>query len=111
LTCPSCGSKDALIAAQDRQIDRLTRARDTFALAAAKARVRELEEALQRVNTSVPSRAAVELARNLAQIDPRTNDDRMECFLCCSRDGDHRRDCMWVSAAAITKASDKRRTA
>ena len=64
-------SECALCQAKDAQIHRLLSRQDTIEHARAKARAVELEETLRRVNHSQPSRAAVEVARQLAGMDPR----------------------------------------
>lgn len=104
-------TKDALIRRQAVTIDRLRGSVDTFKLAAANARIRELEETLSRVNRSNPRGMATEVVRDLAQMDPRCNDDTMACFFCCQK-GSHRRDCMWHQAsiaAQVLERDDKRR--
>lgn len=112
--CPVClaaehGSDDSLGSLVRRQavtIDRLRSNLDTFALVAAKGRIRELEELLERVNRSQPQRVAVQIAADLAQIDPRLNDGTLECFFCCQK-GTHRKDCMWRRACVVAEIHER----
>ena len=108
--CPRCAP---LIAAQDRQIDRLTQARDTFALASAKGRIRELEDIVERLNTTRPRQMAAEVAVDLAQMDPR--DPELTCLFCFADIGPdepergHRKDCMWKRAVVVAEVLERDR--
>lgn len=104
----------ALCQAKDAQIVRLLSRRDTIDHARAKARVVELEETIARTNRSQPLRAAVEVCRQLAGMDPR-DQTSMACLFCCSDLGDriepkskHRPECFWVAAVELVKATDRR---
>lgn len=114
-------TKDELIRRQAVTIDRLRSNLDTFRLAAANGRIRELEEMLERVNRSNPRGMATEVVRELALMDPRSNDGDQSCFFCCvkgSRHTDHvphRKDCLFkravVAAEVLAKDERRRRTA
>jgi hypothetical protein len=104
----------SLVRRQAVTIDRLRSNLDTFALVAARGRIRELEETLERVNRTRPASMAVEVCRDLAEMDPRTNDGPQECFFCCQPAGQHRKDCSWRRATAAVdqvKRDEKRRRA
>lgn len=101
----------AMIRWQSGEIDRLRARLDTLGLARAEARVRELEEILQRVQASQPQRTAVEVCRELARTDPR-DQESLKCLWCAqptvSGDRvDHRKDCTWTQAVVVAKAAGK----
>lgn len=115
-TAAEFASDDTLAGLVRRQaltIDRLRSSVDTFATVAAKGRIRELEEALERVNRTRPEAMAVEVCRQLVDMDPRTNEGEQACFFCFQH-GTHRKDCAWqraVVAVDRVKANEKRRRA
>jgi hypothetical protein len=106
-------SKDALIAWQAATIDRLTASVDTFRLTGAQMRIRELEETVERLNTTRPKQMAVEVAVEVARMDPR--DPELSCWFCFERIGPneptpgHRKDCIWKRAVTLTEVLERRK--
>jgi hypothetical protein len=106
-------SKDALIRRQALTIERLRSNLDTFKLAAAQMRIRELEEVVQRLNTTRPKQMATEVAGELALMDPRDPD--LACLFCFQRIGPneptrgHRGDCMWKRAQVVAEVLERER--
>lgn len=121
MTCAVClavetaadASKDALIRRQAVTIERLRGNLDTFKLAAAQMRVRELEEVVQRLNTTRPRQMAAEVATGLALMDPRDPD--LACLFCFQRIGPneptrgHQGDCMWKRAQVVAEVLERER--
>jgi hypothetical protein len=120
--CPVCeavasASDDTLRTAftiQAMTIDRLRSSVDTFALAAANARIRELEESLERVNRTRPQSMAVEVARELAATDPRDLES-LRCLWCGAEDPErpgreHRKGCTWKRAEVVAERQAKDET-
>jgi multidrug efflux pump subunit AcrA (membrane-fusion protein) len=116
--CVACehGSDDSLASLVRRQavtIDRLRSNLDTFRLAAAQMRIRELEETVQRLNVTRPRQMATEVASELAQMDPRDPD--LTCLFCFERIGPneptrgHRKDCAWKRAQVVVEVLERDR--
>ena len=110
-------SDESLASLVRRQAVMLERARaklDTFGLARAEARVRELEETLTRVQLAQPQRTAVEVCRELARTDPRDMES-LRCQWCGEptlRDDyvKHRPDCTFIQAQIVAERAGKRDT-
>jgi hypothetical protein len=109
-------SDDSLASLVRRQavtIDRLRSNLDTFRLAAAQMRIRDLEETVTRLNTTRPRQMATEVASELAAMDPRDSD--LACLFCFERIGPggpergHRRDCMWKRAQVVVEVLQRDR--
>lgn len=114
--CPVCdaaehASDDTLASLVRRQAVTITRLRDrldSFGLARAEARVRELEEILERTNRTAPQKVAVEIARELARTDPR-DCETLRCQW-CGETNQHRKDCTWRQAQIVAEQAQKRET-